>query len=205
MRSLRLGVGCGPLSAFLVCSGILLVLFSANLGDARGQDCSNLSISLSATPANGSAPLTVRFDASLEGPWAAPIEYDWYFGDGTSKIFPNSGNPTEWHTYGSWTIPYKVFVSVKDSRGCWRQTFATVAVSQATSNETVILGLAATGAVVITAITIVLLYEREWRRRTRPAHKAETRCTSCGFANPPYAQSFCVKCGGKLEAGDKVL
>ncbi len=185
---MRFGVGFSHGASHLFCSLILLAFLSAKFPNAIAQDCSNLSLSLSATPASGSAPLTVRFDVSLEGPWAAPIEYDWYFGDGTSKTFPNSGNPTEWHTYGSWTELYKVFVSVKDSRGCWRQTFLTVPVSNDGA------WLAVAGAVAILAIAILL-----FSRRTRALH-GERRCTSCGFTNPTYAKSFCVKCGSNLEA-----
>jgi len=34
-------------------------------------------------------------------------------------------------------------------------------------------------------------------RATRPSARA---CPHCGFTNPPYARSFCVKCGSPLEA-----
>ncbi len=185
-------VGSGHVRAFLVYSVISLAFLSANLADVKAQECSDLSLSLSATPASGSAPLTVRFDASLEGHWAAPIEYDWWFGDGTSKTFPNSGNPTEWHTYGSWTEPYKVFVSVKDSRGCWRQTFVTLIVTPASPLTDA--WLFAVGAVIVLAIAILL-----FSLRTRVLH-VERRCTSCGFTNPSYVKSFCVSCGRPLES-----
>lgn len=181
----------------IICFAILLpsivpIITHADLA----QDCSNLSLSLSATPVSGSAPLAVTFDASLEGAWAAPIEYDWYFGDGSSKIYPNSGNPTETHMYWNpWTEPYKSFVSVKDSRGCWKQAFVTVMVSPATQPATILAWQVAAGLVSILLIALVAYW-----LQLRVRGKSAKTCRSCGFRNPPYARSFCVKCGFNLEA-----
>ena len=37
-------------------------------------------------------------------------------------------------------------------------------------------------------------------RRTRAVRPSMRVCGHCGFTNPPYARSFCIKCGNPLEA-----
>ncbi len=72
----------------------------------------------SSNPASGTAPLTVRFNASQSyqtgGSSASIVNYQWSFGDGSATL--NTTSPSTTHTYGSpGTFP--VTVTITDSYG----------------------------------------------------------------------------------------
>jgi glucose/arabinose dehydrogenase len=67
----------------------------------------------SATPTNGSAPLSVRFSSSGSGDVEGdPLSYSWDFGDGS----PTTSEPSPLHTY-SVKGTYTARLTVTDSRG----------------------------------------------------------------------------------------
>ncbi len=83
----------------------------------------SISVSLTANPTGGSAPLTVTFYASVFGANGA-VQYDWWFGDGAHI----TGNPSMTYTYPDpWK--YSVVVSVLDAKGCWSKTGTIVTVT----------------------------------------------------------------------------
>jgi uncharacterized paraquat-inducible protein A len=47
-------------------------------------------------------------------------------------------------------------------------------------------------AVVLVSVGVVLFV----RTRNKPK---STRCSECGFSNPPFARGFCVNCGKPLR------
>ncbi len=82
-----------------------------------------ISVSLTASPSGGTAPLTITFDATVTGAYGA-VQYDWWFGDGAHI----TGNPSMTYTYADpWN--YSVVVSVLDAKGCWSKTGTIVTVT----------------------------------------------------------------------------
>jgi ribosomal protein L40E len=55
-------------------------------------------------------------------------------------------------------------------------------------------GEVATGFLILTALATLLVPRIRARRLTSKV------CPQCGYSNPPYAHSFCIKCGNPLEA-----
>jgi ribosomal protein L40E len=53
---------------------------------------------------------------------------------------------------------------------------------------------AATALLVLAAVATLLVPRIRARRLTSKV------CPQCGYNNPPYAHSFCIKCGNSLEA-----
>ncbi len=45
-------------------------------------------------------------------------------------------------------------------------------------------------------IGVVILLVSKWTRLGQPKVRS---CQRCGFSNPPFAKSFCVKCGSHLD------
>jgi glucose/arabinose dehydrogenase len=68
--------------------------------------------SFEATPASGSAPLTVDFDASASA-GAAPLTYLWDFGDAATQT---TSTPTVEHTYGPGTFTAQLVVRGSDGQ-----------------------------------------------------------------------------------------
>jgi len=64
----------------------------------------------------------------------------------------------------------------------------------ASASQFVAMGSIALGLVAVAALVIVIA------RRVLPARTSQRICRSCGFNNPPYTKSFCIKCGQQLEA-----
>ena len=71
------------------------------------------SISFSANPQAGTAPLTVAFANNTPNP--GNYNFTWYFGDGSTS---NSGNPTVFHTYQFNGLYDVVLVATSIASGC---------------------------------------------------------------------------------------
>ncbi len=82
------------------------------------------TVSLSASPTSGKAPLRVNFTASASDPNSDPLTYDWVFGDGSIK---NNGGSLQTHTYYKGT--FSACVTVRDGRGGVASSCKTITVT----------------------------------------------------------------------------
>lgn len=130
-------------------------LFAMAKAYAPGQGCA-ISLSVSAVPSEGTAPLTVAFYTTVTGT-TEPTQWDWWFGDG-SHI---TGHPAETHTYQSpWT--YNVVVRVLDWHGCWTQSSLTVNVKSGLAD---VIPTLVGGSVVIIVAAIGFFVVKKSRRQ----------------------------------------
>ena len=105
----------GGISAgVLVGAGVVVV--GAGVAVAAGGGGSSdptPTVSLTATPASGTAPLSVTMTANVSS-GTSPYTYGWDFGDGQTT----SGSSTQIHTYRNPSnTPYSAKVTVTDSKG----------------------------------------------------------------------------------------
>lgn len=152
-------------------------------------DSCSIAVSLSAVPTTGTAPLTVTFYTQVSGA-TPPVQYDWWFGDGTHL----TGKPTETYTYNS-PYTYNVFVRVLDWHGCWSQTSVTVEVLGSQSGS-LIPALVVVGVLIVFAAVGIVLKTIASRRRDRTGFRVQ--CSRCGWHNS-HENEYCAKCGTRLD------
>jgi len=68
--------------------------------------------------------------------------------------------------------------------------------SAETSPDYQLIVIASIGVALLCIAALVIMFIR----RTRAVRPSMRVCRHCGFNNPPYATSFCIKCGWPLEA-----
>ncbi len=126
---------------------------------------SQLRVAVSATPAAGTAPLTVAFNGSVTG--ASTVEYNWSFGDGAHGASESHVN----HTY---TTAGYYLVTLTVSNG-----------TSVASNETAVIvnGLVSThwtptqlvlvvALAVVAALIVAFIVDWLWRARRPPIPRA---------------------------------
>ncbi len=152
----------------------LIDFATVNATITKSALASPLVMTLTATPLNGTAPLSVTFDAVVKG-GASPYVVNFNFGDGTS-----AEGDVLIHTFDA-AGTYKVHVTVTDDNGTVASAEATVSVSAAASQygvpdfPAVVLGLfvgvvegiAEVAAVVLPLALVAALLLVPLRRRFR--------------------------------------
>ncbi|MDF1562624.1 MAG: PKD domain-containing protein [Deltaproteobacteria bacterium] len=106
------------------------------------------TVSATATPASGAAPLTVAFDATASG-GDAPLTYAWDFGDGSQAAVEDPS-----HTYGLDGV-YNASVIVTDANGDSSSATVEVVVQQALPDYAISgLQVDVQGSVVVYSVTV---------------------------------------------------
>src|SRR5207249_3028595 len=97
--------------------------------------------SLSASPTQGTAPLTVSFDGSAStDPDGSVVSYTFSFGDGSADVTQSS--PTIQHTYNN-AGDYFATLTVKDNTGANSSNIASVEIKAETAPDLVVSALTA--------------------------------------------------------------
>src|SRR5262245_5806716 len=96
----------------------------------RGSSAPNQppTVTVSATPSTGVAPLTVAFTATASDPEQQQLTYAWEFGDGGTST---QANPT--HTYQV-ASAYTARLTVRDPQGATATSTVTITANSPTNN-----------------------------------------------------------------------